>query len=322
MSALREKVLQVLSLPGYGTTAEDVLMTCRCVAEAERKLQKAEITTIQHEMDISQQTWRRMIAISENQQLWENRSVLPNSLSSLYRLSLLRDSTLREGVKSKTINSEMTTRQIESIKKNAEIRSRFKTSKHSLFLFCKEELGEKEIMELLGRINMIASEYNACIDTQNLIEIQKENNRKFFDVQRQLIESRIKDELHLVTAPSAILDGIQLGEDERRVLIQLPIDLPFGDFVKTVKALSRNREEMMRHYGRLYCLKLAQEYWNTESRSQRYNCKRRLREIEKVYPLHAAHARMILTTLLKIEDESESDQEAKPELSAELLLDD
>jgi hypothetical protein len=319
-SKIRQKVVQALSRPGHGETAEEVLTGCRLVAEAELNLSNEELDSLQREISVSKQTWKRMISVSRNLLLWENRGVMPGNLSSLYRLSLLKPATLRQGLNDKKISSEITTREIEALKRKTDIQSRFRTSKHSIFLFCNEELDNAVFAELLSRINRIASEYNACFDTQNLAEIQKENNRKLFDIRRQFIESRIRDEIQLVTSPAARQDGIQINDNEREILSQLPIDISFGDFVKTIKKLSKNREEMMRVYGRVYCLKLAQEYWNTESRSQRYNCKRRLMEVEKMYPFLGSNARLVHNTLLRIEDDCNSTDEVNPETLLEEIL--
>jgi hypothetical protein len=302
-SELQQKVFQALSLPGYGATAEEVLTTCCLVAQAEINLSNAELSAIQSEVNVSHQIWKRMVSVSANLPLWEKRSVMPANFSALYRLSLLKPAVLRQGVDDGTINPKITTREIESLKKSKEIQSRFKTSNHSIFLFCKKELDGAKFAELLSRINVIASEYDACFDTQDLIEIQKENNRRLFDIRRQSIESHLRDEISLVTSPAATLDGVFLSDDDRKKLDQLPINLSFGDFVKTVKTVSRNREEMMRYYGRMYCLKLAQEYWKTDSRTQRYNCKKRLKEVEASYPIHARYSRWVLDTLVRMEDD-------------------
>ena len=303
-SELQQKVFQALSLPGYGATAEEILTTCSLVAQAQINLSNAELSAIQSEVNVSNQTWKRMISVSANLPLWEKRSVMPANFSSLYRLSLLKSAVLRQGVEDGTINPKITTREIESLKKSKEIQSRFKTSNHSIFLFCKKELDGAKFAELLSRINVIASEYDACFDTQDLIEIQKDNNRRLFDIRRQSMESRLRDEISLVTSPAATLDGVFLSDNAREKLKELSVDISFGDFVKTLKMLSKNREEMMSYYGRLYCLKLAQEYWRTNSRTQRYNYKKRLNDVAVLYPKYSRYAGWVLDTQIKIKDES------------------
>ena len=303
-SELQQKVFQALSLPGYGATAEEILTTCSLVAQVQINLSNAELSAIQSEVNVSNQTWKRMISVSANLPLWEKRSVMPANFSSLYRLSLLKSAVLRQGVEDGTINPKITTREIESFKKGKEIQSRFMTSKHALFLFCKNELDDAEFAKLLLRINQIASEFDACIDTQDLIEIQKENNRRLFDVHRHSNEVHINNEICMLTSPAARLDGVFLSDNAREKLKELSVDLSFGDFVKTLKMLSKNREEMMSDYGQLYCLKLAQEYWRTNSRTQRYNYKKRLNNVAVLYPKHSRYAGWVLDTQIKIKDES------------------
>jgi len=306
---LLQKVTQALSLPGYGATSAEILTTCFLVAQAELNLSKDEIIDIQNKFKVSHQTWKRMISVSGNRILQENSRIMPANFSSLYRLSLLKESVLRQGKNDGIINPEITTRDIESLKKRTDIQSRFKTSNHSIFLFCKNELNDEEFAELLSRLNEVASEYEACIDTQDLVEIQKENNKKMYDVRRQSMELRINNEICLLTSPAARIDGIFLSDDTREKLKGISLDLSFGDFVKILKTVSKNREEMMSDYGRLYCLKLAHEYWRTESRTQRYNYKKRLKDVEALYPKHARHARWVLEKLIQIEDEDNATDE-------------
>lgn len=310
-SELRQKVIEALSGPGYGATAEEIQNTCWLVAQAEVNLDKEVISEIQRKLNISHQTWKRMVSLSGNRMLQENSSIMPANFSSLYRLSLLKDSVLRQGMGDGIINPEITTREIESLKKRTDIQSRFKTSKHSIFLFCKNELDDSEFTELLSGLNEVASEYGACVDTQDLVEIQKENNKRLYDVRRQSMELRINNEISLLTSPAARIDGIFMSDDTREKLKEISVDLSFGDFVKILKTVSKNREEMMNDYGRLYCLKLAHEYWRTESRTQRYNYKKRLKDVEALYPKHARYARWVLEKLIQIEDEDNGTDELK-----------
>ena len=60
--------------------------------------------------------------------------------------------------------------------------------------------------------------------------------------------------------------------------------MSFKEFVDSLMSIALSRENMMKDFGFLYCTKIVHEYWKTESRSQRYNYKRRLLEVKKKYP--------------------------------------
>jgi len=319
-SELRRSVIHALSRPGYGVTAEDVLLTCQLVAQAERTLGKEEVDDIQGEINISNQTWKRMVSISKKDLLWELRNVLPANLSALYRLSLLKEAALKRGVEDGLISTGTTTREIESLKKSVDVRSRFKTSTRHIYLFCRDELDDATFARLLARINEVAYEYNACFDTQDLEVVRKENNRRMFDIRRQLIESSIDSEISMLASPAAIHDGIILEDNAREEIKMISTSLSFGKFVTAIKKLSSNREEMMKNFGRLYCLKLAQEYWRTDSRTQRYNYKKRLRDVQSLYPQHARHAEWVLDSFIQLKDQEYKTDSIRPKLHT--LLDD
>jgi hypothetical protein len=306
-SELRDLLQTALSRPGYGQTAEEILQTCRLVAEAEARIGKKELFFIKNEKEISYQTWKRMIAISKKNLLWKYKSIIPANLSAIYRLCLLDDRALQECFADGLITPHTSSRAIEKLKKRTSIEKSYKTSRHQVYLFVQEELDDRSLRDLLNQINAVANKYNACFDTEDLEEISKDNMQKMFSLRRQLIESAILQEIQILLTDKSINPKGDTQGNSSIYLLKTCIDLTFGEFVKVLKSLSPNRQAMMRDFGKLYCLKLAHEYWRTSSRSQRYNCKRRLLEVHESYPETASHAQLVLDNYVELVDESRED---------------
>jgi hypothetical protein len=284
-SEFRDLLQTGLSRPGYGQTAEEILETCRLVAEAEQILNKKEIFDIRQENEISDQTWKRLSGIGKNEVLWLLRDKLPAKQSSLYRLNLLEPSDIIIGVSKGLIHHGTTSRDIEEITKRARINSRYKLSDRQIFLFEDNRLDDQMFSDLLEEINRIAREYDCCFDTDNLESIRKTDAKYQYDKRMTDIRWLLRQDIENLQIVESLYayDDIEDDQEKEDIRTEL-INMSFRDFVNSLMAIAISRESMMKDYGFLYCLKIAHEYWRTDSRSQRYNYKRRLIEVKTKYP--------------------------------------
>lgn len=280
---LRNQLVNALSRPGYGVTAEEILSTCQLVSQADQTFNNREIFDIKQFLDISDQIWRRMCAVSKNETLWSERESLPCTFTSLYRLNLLDKYTVIFGVTRGAINPQTTTREIEQIAKKERIDSRYKLSSRSIFFFSSNDLSEDDFTNLLEEVNKIAKEYECCFDSEDLEQVRKKDARYLLDRRMTDINYLMRQDIQNRQVIESIYDDIAC-DDERDALSNTLIDSPFKEFVDSLMSISLGRENMMEEYGFLYCTKIVHEYWKTESRSQRYNYKRRLQEVKKKYP--------------------------------------
>lgn len=284
-SALQDLLRTALSRPGYGQTTEEILEACRLVAEAEQILNKKEIFDIQQENEISDQTWKRLISIGKNDDLWLLRDKLPAKQSSLYRLNLLEPSDIIIGVSKGLIHRGTTGRDIEEIIKRARINSRYKLSDRQIFFFEENRLDDQMFSELLEEINRIAREYKCCFDTENLENIRKTDAKYQYDKRMSDIRWLLRQDIENLQIVESLYAYEDFEDDHEKEDIRTElIDMSFRDFVTSLMAITDSRESMMKDYGFLYCVKIAHEYWRTDSRSQRYNYKRRLIEVGTKYP--------------------------------------
>ena len=280
---LRNLVVAALSRPGYGATAEEVLSTCRLVDQADGTFNPKELYDLRIEVEVSDQVWKRMCAVSENETLWSLRESLPCAFSSLYRLNLLESFKVYLGVKDGAINPKTTTRDIERIAKRERIDSRFKLSNRNIYFFSSGELGEDEFANLLEEVNKVAREFDCCFDSEDLEQVRKTDARYQLDRRMMDIHHLLRQDIEGLQVVESRYDDIE-DDQEKEALRNLLVDMPFKEFVDNLMCISLGREKMMEEYGFLYCIKIVHEYWRTKSRSQRYNYKRRLLEVKDKYP--------------------------------------
>ena len=296
---LRAHLVESLARPSYGATAEEVLSTCRVVAQAEGTFRQRDLYVIRNEAKVSEQVWKRMCAVAKNETLWVFREKLPCSFSALYRLILLDEAQLIISVSDKSITPETTTRDIEKISKRARLNSRYRLSKRQIYFFAASELGEDELSNLLEEINYIAKGYRACFDTEDLEQLRKNDEKYQYDNRLAGLVSLLRQDIENFGIIEKLDETIE-DDDDRREARNRIIDSSFRDFVDTLSSIACGREFMMKEYGFLYCTKIIYEYWRTDSRSQRYNYKRRLKEVRDKYPKVEEETRYLVENYMDI----------------------
>ena len=282
-SELKNLLVTALLRPGYGETAQEILSSCQLVAQADQTFNKNELYDIREEVSISEQVWKRMCAVSKNDSLWQLKQDLPPNFSSLYRLNLLESYKVYLAVRDGAINQQTTTRDIEQIAKRERIDSRYRLSNRTIFFFSDRDLDDEQFTNLLEEVNKVAREYDCCFDSEDLEQIRKKDLRYQYDRRIMDIRYLLRQDIENLQVVESIYDDIEC-EDERDALRDTLIKMPLKDFVDSLMSIAFTRERMMEDYGFLYCTKIVHEYWRTESRSQRYNYKRRLLEVKKKYP--------------------------------------
>ena len=274
--AFRRKLLIPLMERDYGSTAEEVLVTCSYVAEFAEHSSSQEIKELQQRVNINPQVWSRLILLSKDSRLWQNCHRLPASYSALYAVSRLTNEEFQLALDRLVIHSQTSSHSILAWTKEQRSLPESVQDRIKLYLCFTREIstGDKEV--LIGRLNDIAKEYDASIgdeDTQmspekkaieNLVSLTKE-------IEFRLIEN------------CAMLFFNGIPEKDRNAM---GLDT-VGDFAhkplteyKQIANLARSRLGEGAAYGEDYVIKIAYEYLKTGSRSQRYNYKRRLQALK------------------------------------------
>lgn len=289
-SELSSSLALALARPGYGQTVEEILDTCRLVVQADQELSEEEVASIRTAANVSDQIWKRLLSIGRNDVIPEFSEQLPPSFSALYQLNLMNDWEIKQAVWFGEVTSRSTTREIEVYKKMARIRSSYKLSKRKLYMFCHDEIPDDAYQEMIEDINEIGKKYSVFFDSENLERIREADKSLLYDhkLQRLLVEMTefvdSRDNEVKWPAPEW-MDSSQLSDQERLdhivVLLTRADNKLAMDYLKNI---SGSRKNMMERYGELYCMKVAQQFLFATSRTQRYNYKRRLKEVAERYP--------------------------------------
>ena len=272
----RHKLLIPLMERNYGSTAEEVLVTCSHVAEFAEKSSTQEIKELQQRVNINPQVWSRLILLSKDSRLWQNCHRLPASYSALYAVSRLTNKEFRLALDQLVIHTQTSSHSVLAWTKEQRSLPESVQDRIKLFLCFTREVsaGDKEI--LISRLNDIAKEYDATIgDKKTQMSPEKKAIESLLSLKKE-IEFRL-----IENCAPIFYNGI--SEKDRN---SMGLDT-VGDFAhkplteyKQIANAARRRLGEGTAYGEDYVVKIAYEYLKTGSRSQRYNYKRRLQSLK------------------------------------------
>lgn len=268
----RYKLLIPLVEKDYGNTAEEVLVTCSHVAEFAEQSSAQEIKELQQRVNINPQVWSRLILLSKDSRLWENRHRLPASYSALYAVSRLSDQEFELALDRNVIHTETSSHSVLGWTKEHRSLPESVQDRVKLYLCFTRTISSGKKEDLIRRLNEVAKEYGATIADQDAQVLSEKKGAESLVFLRKEIEFRL-----IENCATLFFNG--MTEKERN---SMELDT-VGDFAhkplpeyKRIANICRKRLGQETACGEDYVIKIAYEYLKTDSRSQRYNYKRRL----------------------------------------------
>jgi len=279
-ATLRYKLEIPLLEKDYGNNAAEVLGTCALVAEYAREHTPDQIKTFQKTVSINPQVWLRLLALDRDERLKKHLEHLPPSYTALYAIHRMKDAEIdaavQQGIITPTASSHSILRWTQD---NRSISGEAVPPWRCLVVFG-EEIEKKDFVEMRRRMDQIAQEYGAkLIGEVEYIPLESKEDREKIDLMQRL-ECKILE--------LAMPMHVRMTEHQRsktgvgRVEDFLEIDLmTFGSILR---ADAKYHEGGKNAYPPIYVYRLALEYLGTDSRSQRFNYKRRLKQLAESQP--------------------------------------
>ena len=271
---LAEHLLKLFARKSYGKNAQQIIDLCALVHEAQSTWSKIEVKEFQSESTINSQVWGKLNAIALDKRLLKHINNLPSSYSALYALTCLTDQYLSDGFGFGIIHPGASSRQIQTWAQEWQIRSSTNLNEYAS--------AEKVLLlEALG------------------------NSRHYQQKQQKIIEaSRKLSAIETDIEHFMYLGGSEFMKHYSLKKIDCLMEGDFDSFARALLRISRSRKEMMSNHGIVYCYKIALEYFRTDSRSQRFNYKQRLKHVKSKYPELAYIVNLILEKYFSSETES------------------
>lgn len=277
--------LEAMLLKGdYGRSAEEVLRTCAQITHLTDTYPIEEVLAFREKVNLNPQVWGRFVALNRDLRLKRHLSHLPASYTALYAVSRMQDEEIEAAIQQGVIHPTASSHSI--LRWTKEVRQLPETGLPPWRCLVKfdRQLHKDQFLEMRSRMQGIAQEYGASLVSeadyiQSSSQSDSTKQKKIEELKQQMRGSM-----------QTLLES--LSEQQRSRYNLASVDDFFALGFKDFASLMRFEEQRMR--GRSqgnrglhrpeYVLRIALEFLTTDSRSQRFNYKRRLQEWRERQP--------------------------------------
>lgn len=281
----------------YGSSAKEVLETCALVAQYEEEHTPDQVKAFQQSIKINPQVWARLLALHRDERLKKYQERLPCTYTALYAIHRMKDEEIDAAVQHEVITPTASSHIILFWLKEFREDSAAEVPPWKCLILPSKELNPAEISRITERFNQIAEEYGCRFVSSSDYIAPKRN--KSAD-RKALLPALQKELLQLLEPKFNALSWIErksLGISCLQDCLHLDgityLKLLFPGLPLRGRGAAKNRK-----YEKDYVLKIAQEFILTDSRSTRFNLKRRLAELRQSEPELAEVIDEVLATYM------------------------
>lgn len=261
----------------YGRSGRQVLETCSFVLAADQEWDPEITKEFLASEEIHPKVWDKLLGIARCRHIREvNPDWLPGNYTTLYALVGMSDEEWQLFLRQRVLVHQPSSRQILNWLRRLRVDALDEGSKEiEITLLSSRTLSDSQQEALLHDLRMAAAPYGIKVVEGKLgVRSRKvvEKERKIHE--ESLLERLLKSLQGVVeSSPADLRQQFSMAAD---------LDLVNADlkrFTGFLVTLSGGRDPFWERYGSDYCCKLALEYNRTDSRAQRGNHKRRLKEV-------------------------------------------
>ena len=259
----------------YGNNAVEVLRTCALVAEYAGEHTPDQNKAFQESVGINPQVWLRLLALHRDERLKKHLEHLPASYTTLYAIHRMKDEAIDAAVQQGVIHPKASSHTILNWSKEFRLTSGECVPPWRCLVVFDQAVDGADLADMQSRMNQIAQEYGA--------KLFGEQDYSPADLREDVIKkewiSRLEFEIRTLALPVFVrmTESLRLSAGIEHVDDFLNNDLiAFGSILRNDAKFHQGGV----HYSSpLYVYRLALEYLKTDSRSQRFNYKRRLKQL-------------------------------------------
>jgi len=279
-STLRYKLTIPLIERDYGDTAAEVLKTCALVAKYAQEHTPDQVKAYQERVGINSQVWLRLLALHRDERLKKHLKDQPASYTALYAVSRMTDEEIEAGIQQGIIHPSASSHSILAWSKNNRLTTGEAVPPWRCLVVFHEQIDPTKFFEMKRKMNEVAQTYGAkLIDESDFIPADSKAVQIKIELIRELEHQilELAKPMHLrMTEYERSRAGVTRLEDF------LEVDLM--TFGSVLRADTKYYEGGKNAYPSVYVYRLALEHLRTDSRSQRFNYKRRLKQLAESQP--------------------------------------
>ena len=257
---------------------EEVLAIGSVVKDAKRHLTDTDFRDLRDRAPFQEKVWSKLLQIGLDDRLSSIKDALPSGWSSIHQIHCLNDEELKEAVEQGVIHPRVSQGAINRWLKHFRFEEGTEQAEGTfadlVMVQSPEGAAEQDLERFKGDLEKLVSVYGFRLryGTEDSMAV--------------LRQQRSSDKAHeLASALAKDLRSTWEGADESlKTLFSLTslddlVQSPMASFTGFLNRVRGGREEFWRFHGKDYVNKNALEYLKSDSRGQRFNYRRRLKEV-------------------------------------------
>ncbi len=274
------RLLISLQTRDYGCSAEEVLETCAFAAEYANEHTPDQVKAFQEKVEINPQVWLRLLALHRDERLKQHLKDLPASYTALYAVSRMKDEEIEAAIKQGVIHPSASSHSLLRWTKENRLISGEAVPPWRCLVVFDAEIEKKDFVVMRRRMNQIAQEYGAKLVSEvDYIPSDSKEDKTKVDLMHRL-------EIKIIELATPMHVRMTEHQRSRAGLARLEdfLEVDLITFGAVLRADAKYHEGGKNAYPPIYVYRLALEYLRTDSRSQRFNYKRRLKQLAESEP--------------------------------------
>lgn len=279
-------------------SVDDILRVCRIIRTAKESLTPMEFRDLRERSPFSEKVWSKLLQIGLDDRLERIKKELPPLYTTIHLIHCLTDDELESGVRDGHIHPNVTQGSL-----NRWIRHRrfhggeevipedFKTL---VQVIAPPDLSEDTLTRFKGDLEEVLTRYG--------FRSQYEEDQSMVSLRQQRSQDRSHELVSVLTKD--LKSTWEEGEQSLKTLFSLNslddlVLAPMSSFTGFLNRVRGDRKKFWEVHGVDYIHKVALEYLRTTNRGQRFNYRRRLKEVVKDHPNLAVKIQVILDEWMK-----------------------
>ena len=268
----------------FGDSAESIISFCKQIAELDQRISRQERISLCQRVRISGKKWDQLCRVGRDIRLSKYLPDLPTTLSGIYALTTLSKDELNDGMVTGDLHRSISSRKIYAYAQEHRLRSKA-FADTEIIVPCYLAIGKKGEGIDAGSLEKLFKKVNSILLRSGVMIMPSvSSSSKYEQQQKDLIVKEVKQsEIETEIEHQMYMASEKLSDHYSLEKIDEIMEGSMSQFALSLLSISGSRMDMMRDYGRMYCYKIALEFYKSKSRVQRYNYKRRLTHVHGKY---------------------------------------
>ena len=297
-SKTKNQFLEDLAGGSITGSVDDILRVCRVISTAKESLTPDEFRDVRERSPYSEKVWSKLLQIGLDDRLEGVKDHLPPLYTTIHLIHCLTNEELVLGTRDGHIHREVTQGSLNRWIRHQRFQKGSEVIPDDFWTLVQvitpPEVSEEVLEEFKQELEGLVSRYG--------FRTQYEEDHSMVEVRQQRSQDRSQELVGVLTKD--LMTTWVEGEQDLRNLFSLTsledlVLAPMSSFTGFLNRVRGNRKKFWDVHSVDYIHKVALEYLRTTNKGQRFNYRRRLKEVAESHPNLAQKVQVILDKWMK-----------------------